>query len=65
MESEKSLDSLYPLRAEIKKETDKSNLQLAKTDEVFVFGSNRNESRGFGFKIGNLVRNICNIFKWK
>lgn len=67
--NDKSMDSLYPMRAEISenavKETDETNMQIAKTDEVFVFGSNTNGNRGFGFKVSNILRSVVNMFKWK
>lgn len=68
--NDKSLDSLYPMRAEIgesvlKEKNDTNNMQIAKTDDVFVFGAKTNESRGFGFKMGNLFRNVFNLFRWK
>lgn len=70
MGNDKSLDSLYPMRAEIgenvlKETNDTNNMQIAKRNDVFVFGSERNENRGFGFKMGNLFRNVLNMFRWR
>lgn len=66
-----SKDSLYPMRIEIngsellktENYSDKE-LQVAKSD-VFVFGSNRNENRGFTFKMGNFFRGILSMFRLK
>lgn len=38
---------------------------LAKTNAVFVFGSEENENRGFRFKMSNFFRGVINMFKFK
>lgn len=62
MEAEKSLDSLYPMRAEIS-ENILNGTNDAKTCDLFVFGSNHHENRGFSFRMGNFFRNVINMFK--
>lgn len=63
-----SKDSLYPMRKEMNAKTPpvltESNSQIARND-VFVFGSDRNENCGFRFRMGNFFRGIMNMFRFK
>lgn len=63
-----SKDSLYPMRTAAatsacakEQSVSDDNKQVAKND-VFVFGSNKNETKGFTFKMGSFFRGVMNVF---